>query len=84
LGDVSPRSIYPDKQKTTALAVDEFAIVWSGFRPTWASFRDHGLARGAPCQSNQSFRFLESFHSFFSSTIGYSISISFACAENHT
>jgi hypothetical protein len=39
---------YPDKQKTTALAVDECAIVWSGCRPTWASFRDHGQARGAP------------------------------------
>ena len=25
---------YPDKQKTTALAVDECAIVWSGCRPT--------------------------------------------------
>ena len=40
--------IYPDKQKTTALAVDECAILGSGCRPTWASFRDHGLARGAP------------------------------------
>jgi len=38
---------YPDKQKTTALAVDECAILWSDVAP-WASFRDHGLARGAP------------------------------------
>ena len=27
---------------------DEFAIVWSGCRPTWAFVRDHGLTCGAP------------------------------------
>ncbi len=36
------------QQNTTALAVDECTIVWSGCRPTWAFVRDHGLARGAP------------------------------------
>jgi len=41
--------IYPDKQKTMALAVDECVPTSVGrCRPTWASVRDHGLARGAP------------------------------------
>jgi hypothetical protein len=40
------RPVYPDEQKTTALAVDERAIVRSGCRPEWASVRDRGLARG--------------------------------------
>ena len=42
------RFLCPDKQKTTVLTVDECTLLWSGCRPTWASVRDHGLARGAP------------------------------------